>query len=87
MSMRRERPGQRALRPELDDAVEQSVVDDGMVERVGADQHGRHVARDDAEGSRPPCMGEASPYPTTPSVVDDAHERGAAARRIARRPD
>ncbi len=66
--------------------MEQLVVDHGLVERVGADQHGRDVPLDDAERMQAALHGRGFPVADHAVGRGDAHERGAAARRVARRP-
>ena len=66
--------------------MEHLVVDDGLVERVGADQHGRDVPLDDPEGMQAALHGRGLAIADYAVRRGDAHERGATARRIARRP-
>lgn len=81
----RQRAGHRALRPELDELVEQGVEEDGVVERVLADQRGGHVPGDDDEGGDAALHGGGLAEAEEAVIGDDA-DKGAARARVPLAP-
>jgi hypothetical protein len=76
---RRERAGDRALGPELHELVEQGVEEDGVVERVPAQERGRHVPGDDDERGDAALHGGGLAEAEQAVVRDDADEGAARA--------
>ena len=83
---RRERAGQGALGAELRETVQGRVEQDGVIERVRADQHRRDVARDNAERGEAALHRRRFADAAEPLIRMDPDKGAALLRRIARRP-
>ena len=83
---RRQRAGQRALRPELDAGVQQRVEQHGMVQRILADQRRREIVRDHAERGEAALHRRGLADAEHAVVGVDAHEGAVLRRLVVRRP-
>ena len=83
---RRQRAGQRALRPELHTGVQQRIQQHGMIERILADQRRREVVPDDAERGEAALHRRRLADAVDPVVGEDADEGAVLRRLLVRRP-